>query len=387
MSEGYIPPEALRRFTPDGMRIEKGTTPREKLAHNVRGIIAREGFLFDPDTQARVEVQIGQATRYIFAVGKRQEGEQEVERFLKIPVNDNPQIDEPFKRQITFSKFLKEDGRIKTRGVIKANIDWKQGNPFAVMETFPKDAAEIGFISGAEDMALLSEKEAKSCIKTLETLQEIDVSTMPPELKGDLQKIDMGAEDLIGEILVNLEKRVLPQDNATGTEEVYHEVLNRRFGIEDFKERVKKLLEYWKDILGKEDTKGEFLVHGDLAPNNLYVYDNGDVEFLDLEWVGIVKNKSIATIIDFGNLRARAWNNKGFREGLDNELLHGYKRRNQEKLGRAIISLGILRSHMGLAGFFENYDLEKQRQEEQKTRRESTETDIVKAWEIAGLEF
>jgi len=385
MPEEYIPPEALKEFTQYGVKKENETAPREKLAQDVRDIIEREDFVFDPDTHARIEMQVAQAKRYIFAVGKRQEGGVAVERFLKIPVNDNPEIDEPFKRQIEFSKFLKKDGRIKTRGVIEANTDRKQGSPFAVMETFREDEARIGFISGAEDMEFLTNKEAQSCIKTLETLQEIDTSDMTPEFKECLQKVDMDAQSLIDEIMNNLEEKVVPED--TEKEELYHEVLNRRFGITDFKDRVIKLLEYLKDTLKEEDDKEEVLVHGDLAPNNLYVYDNGDVEFLDLEWAGITKNKAIGTVIDFGNLRARAWNNKEFREGLDIELLDGYKKNGKEKLGRAVASLGILRSHMGLAGFFENYDLEKQRREEQKNRRESTEADIVKAWEIAGLKF
>lgn len=128
-------------------------------------------------------------------------------------------------------------------------------------------------------------------------------------------------------------------------------------------------------------------MHGDLAPGNMYVNDNGDVEFLDWEWAGVANNRAIATIIDYGNCRARAWNNSEFREALDNALIARYRSRGQEELGRAIVSLGIFRSHMGLAGFFENYDLKKQRKEQEKRRRESTEADIKKAWEIAGLKF
>lgn len=86
-------------------------------------------------------------------------------------------------------------------------------------------------------------------------------------------------------------------------------------------------------------------------------------------------------IIDFGNLRARAWNNKDFREALDTAILGKYKKEGREDVGKVIVALGILRSHMSLAGFFENYPPEKQGREEEKRRRESTEADIVKAWE------
>lgn len=61
----------------------------------------------------------------------------------------------------------------------------------------------------------------------------------------------------------------------------------------------------------------------------------------------------------FGNLRARAWNNKEFREALDITILDKYRQKGREDPGMTIVSLGILRLHMGLAGFFENYPFEK----------------------------
>lgn len=59
----------------------------------------------------------------------------------------------------------------------------------------------------------------------------------------------------------------------------------------------------------------------------------------------------------------------------------------KKELGQAIVSLAILRSHLMLAGFFENYAPEKQSDEEQKLRREKTEQDIKKAWNIMSLSF
>lgn len=86
-----------------------------------------------------------------------------------------------------------------------------------------------------------------------------------------------------------------------------------------------------KDAIKNEEGKKEVLVHGDLAPNNLYVYDNGEVEFLDLEWSGTCSNEALAMITDFGNLRARAWNNKEFREALDAAILEKYKKRRKRR--------------------------------------------------------
>ena len=55
--------------------------------------------------------------------------------------------------------------------------------------------------------------------------------------------------------------------------------------------------------------------------------------------------------------------------------------------GKAVIALGILRSHCCLAGFFENYDISKQKEEQELARKESTEQDVRKAFEISGIEL
>jgi len=117
-----------------------------------------------------------------------------------------------------------------------------------------------------------------------------------------------------------------------------------------------------------------------MAPNNLYVFNSGDIELLDLEWVGTFKNKTIAMILDFGNLRARSWSNEKFRNELDDKLVKTYRAKGQEEIGKAIVQLSILRSHVQLSGFFENYERVKQKDALQTRRRKSTERDIAKAF-------
>lgn len=125
----------------------------------------------------------------------------------------------------------------------------------------------------------------------------------------------------------------------------------------------------------KYDGETEYITHGDLAPNNLYVKNDNDIIFIDREWTGISKNKFLAMIYDYGNLRARSWNNEEFRNGLDRSIM---ERLDDKEAAQAVIDLGILRSHALLAGFMENYDKEKQLDSEQKERKESTEKDLLK---------
>jgi len=348
-------------------------------------IFANEQFSVDPELNKIIEEQI-ESGRYVTVVGERQEGDNKIECFFKAPAKASKEIDEPFIRQVLLGKFLKEDGRVETRGIISANIDRQEGPLYAVMETLESSEARVGFITNAEDMELLTPIEAQNCIKVLDQLQNIDVSEIPDHVQEALRIFDGNTDNFCESLVDVLEKRVKALDTE-GEDEPYHQVLNRRLGISNFKEKTIQLLDALRNVIKNEEQKKESLVHGDLAPNNLYVYDNGDVEFLDLEWAGICKNKAIGTIIDFGNLRARAWNNKEFRYALDEALLKKHQEEGREELGRAIISLGILRSHMRLAGYFENYSLEKQQKEEEMNRRESTEVDIVRAWEVAGLSF
>ena len=356
----------------------------DAFAVSVDKLLQEQQFFLTSEAQQELQGQIKANKRFICIVGMHQEGKERVERFLKIPQRDSADV--PFRRQILLGQFLREDGRIKTRGVVAKNLNREAGLPYAIMETFPSGEAEIGFITSPEDMTLLTAKEAQSCLATLEQLHEIELKIMPENTKTALKRYVGSADEFFAAIMNKLDKKVCPADTQ-GQAESYDQVLNRRLGVTNFRERVQKLLDVFQDVIKNEEGKKEVLVHGDLSPTNLYIYDNGEVEFVDLEWGGICDNEAIATIIDFGNLRARAWNNQEFREGLDAAILEKYRKEGKEDLGKSIVVLGILRSHMSLAGFFENYPLEKQLKEEQRLRREATEADIIKAWQIAGVAF
>lgn len=360
--------------------------PKESFCEAVDKILEKEQFSFTPENQETIREQIESDARFVHIVETRKEGNAEVERFLKIPIRGPEEIDEPFKRQILFGKFLKKDGRIKTRDIIATNLNREEGLPYAIMETFNGGEAKIGFITNAEDMELLTAREAQSCVETIGQLHSIDIKTVPTDVREILTHLSGSTEKFCGSILENLDKKVQALDTE-GEKESYCQVLNRRLGVSNFREKVEQLMSVCKDAIKSEEGKKEVLVHGDLSPTNLYVYDNGEVEFLDLEWSGVCDNEALAIMTDFGNLRSRAWNNKEFREALDAAVLDKYKKEGKKDVGKAVVALGILRSHIGLAECFENYPLDKQRKEEEKRRRESTESDIIKAWEVARIIF
>ncbi len=309
-------------------------------------------------------------------VAKRKEGNKTVERFIKIPENDTKKLLTPFQRQIEVVNYIKEKGIMNTRGIVVFNYNPNKGIPFVVMETLPAGHSKIGFIEGNKSVELLGAKEAERTIDQLKKFHSISIKSLQSNLKKILKTYLGDYKSFKQEVFRYLNKKVKALDGK-GKSESFYTVLEHRLVINDLKNKTKELLEQLEPIIDAKENRESSIVHGDMAPNNLYVFDSGDVELLDLEWVGTFKNKAIAMILDFGNLRARSWGNKKFREALDSALIKAYCLKGKENLGKVIVKLSILRSLIHLSGFFENYDQAKQKDKIQTRRRNSTEQDLV----------
>lgn len=182
--------------------------PRENIQEAVNGIFEKERFFLTPEVRQNIGEQIESGRRYVCAVGMREEDSKQVRRFLKIPICESEEIDEKFNRQVKLAGFLKQDGRVKTRGVVSANLDRANGLPYAVMETFEKGEAKISFITSDKDNELLTSKETKSLVKTLGQLHSIDTEKMPADVKESLQVFSESAEDFFSDIRGILDKIV-----------------------------------------------------------------------------------------------------------------------------------------------------------------------------------
>lgn len=364
--------------------------PRERFASQARDLLKQENFIISHKHGEYFRNELSDSDRFVSAVGMRQEKSGKRQRFLKFPVSPeiNRDADKDFFRQIEITKFLAENSDVKIRKIISSNTNRKEGVPYAVLETWSESDARVGFVSSIEGGELLGKKEAQSTIEELQKLHDADTSRLPPQLRRLLRELPRTYEDFIGEITDIVDQKAKPQDSRRlPKREPLHKALSRHTEIAAFRNKVMQLMEKWEDVIQRHENGKEILVHGDLGPGHLFLDDESQVEFLDYDEAGVTDNEVLGTIIDTGNFRARAWNNPKFREAFDKAIIKHYKDQGDEEKGRAIVSLGILRSHMILAGFFENYPLPKQREEEQARRRESTETDLRKAWEVAGLEI
>lgn len=353
---------------------------QSKYQHRVYKVLTEQNFVVGDREKRVIKKRISSGRRYFFMIAKHKEEKRLVDRFVKVPENNTKKLLVPFRRQIEVAKYIKAKRIINTRGIIASNYDPRKGIPFVVMETFPTGHPKIGFIEGDKRVKFLGTREAKCTIDQLKKFHSISIKALPPKLKKILKVYPGNYKSFRLGVFRYLNRKVKPLDGR-GKREVLHKVLERRLGVIDLKNKVKELLTHLEPIIDSKRNHGLSIVHGDMAPNNLYIFNSGDVELLDLEWVGTFKNKAIAMILDFGNLRARVWNNEKFREALDAALIKTYRSQNQEGLGRAIVQLSILRSHTQLSGFFENYNWEKQKDSIQTRRRNSTENGIIRAFE------
>ena len=365
---------------------------RQKFAGHVSQFLEEKKFYFDKD---EFERQLADENRrFLTLIGLRvEEGSQlPRERFFKAPMpQKDPErqkaVDLSFRRQTLTHYYLDMNTQLPMAEVLEFNTDPEKGQMYAIMAAY-QEGSGIGFLNKTEDAEKLTEKHAQLAIKAIQELshQEKDIK---PELAEVLEK-RLPYQNYDG-FLRNVTDILDKQVNGAGEfysedKKPLHEVLESRTGIANFREEALRLVQQLRPVIEKAQ-EGVHLVHGDLAPNNLFLGDGvkaAPLMFLDFEWAGISGNEILAAVYDFGNLRARAWNNEAFRNGLDKEMIESYKADGREEVGRAIVALGILRSHMNLAGFFENYPPEKSSQPVQVERREATEKDITKAWEIAS---
>jgi len=270
---------------------------------------------------------------------------------------------------------------------------------YFLAETLPD--AEIGFIKSMEDMKKLKPEHARQSILQLLKMSEVKLPENIDEEIEDLQdpfESYEGYRENVWNLLDNKEEpectQVRPIDgkvdnNGEIKQEIFLDVLARRFGVKEkeMRSKVEELFERWRRVVEKYDEGEWVLTHGDLSPNNMYIGDDDNARFLDWEWAGKTKNKLLAIVYDYGNLRARAFNNPEFQEELDEAIIEEFKKNGDEEAGQAIVSLGIFRSSALLAGFFENYEPAKQELPEETERRELTEKCLTKAFEIANIDF
>ena len=427
--------------------LEKEKKMEQERMERIKQLLGRYDLEILNKIKAQREVR-DKGIRFFHVLAKNQEGN---ERFVKMLASfENEEAKEAMRREVAVKLALKEQldpktakSEFKTRPLIAGNADPDQGEVYFISEALPK-REKILLIESEDDMEKLTPEHAQECVKTLLAMQkDIDSNKLIENIKKqfnlesmeDVYEIledpfddyegykentlrimsmqapelspEMDEDEKAEEIARSLENHGWPEDMDELLKEIspeYEQYLNKdkaefgvmplwmvmekRLGTDDFRSKVEELFKKYEDVIKSFQQKDKyFFVHGDCCPRNTFYHDSGKVEFSDWGHAGVTKNELLALVYDYGNMRARAWNNKEYREAMDKAILEHYHSQGQEEAGKAVVTLGILRSHCCLAGFFENYDISKQREEQEKARKESTEQDVKKAFAIASIEL
>jgi hypothetical protein len=426
-------------------KTEKGENKMEKERRiRIEQILEKYGLKALNKVRMQREIK-DEGIRFFHVLAEDQAGDK---RFVKMLADlENEEARRAIVREVAAHRNIsaqlknKPDSKMKARDFRGGQADIEQGEGYLVADSF-SEQAKIGFIESEADMEKLTAEHGRKCAENLLAMQkDIDANQLIADIKREfhLQSMedvyeiledyydsfdgykentlvimsmlepelpsDMDEDEREGEIARSLENHGNPEDMNELLKNIppeYEKYLNRdndefgtmplwmimerRLGAKDFRKSVNELFDKYEETIKTFQQEDKyFLVHGDCCLNNTFYSDSGEVEFTDWGHAGITKNELLSLIHDFGNMRARAWNNKEYREAMDNAILEHYKSLGQEEAGKAVVALGILRSHCCLAGFFENYDITKQRMEQEKKRKENTEQDARKAFAIAGI--
>lgn len=254
------------------------------------------------------------------------------------------------------------------------NKEIRQERDIAVTDYLKKEGLGADVIE-AEEMEPLAEESAEKCIESLSRLYETE--DIPADVKEKLneRKELQNFDGLSGDIV-----SMLNQDLKDGRK--FYEVLQEKLeikekpGIGNLKEQIEKILEDCQEVIKMEDGEKEFLVNGDLDIKNTHIGENSEVKFSKLEWATFSKNKALAFIFDYGNLRGRAMDNPKLQEALDEAIRKEFK--GNPDLGEAIVKLGILRTSIKFLKYDAIKEANGEKLEFNGKQQKSMEKDIKK---------
>lgn len=315
------------------------------------------------------------------------------ERFFKAPLPKDNIIEERkikamFKRQVRVQEYLAQHSNFPITEVFESNTDETRGPQYALMNWYQK-GEDLGFLETVEDSKKLSPVHARLAVGALRSLQHQE-RTIPEDLESVLDKMP-AYQDFTGfkaNLTMILSRQVTGTDEFFSAEkQIYAYLMTKKLSLPDFVQKIDTFIEQFRPIVDEYQDKGRHLVHGDFSPNNIFLGDSvTSARFigLDFEWAGISNNEVLASVYDFGNMHSRAWANPNFQNALEQEMISSYSTQGREEVGKAIVALGILRSHINHSSFFENIPSGGESPEDRQCRI-GTEKDIAKAWAIMGV--
>ena len=320
----------------------------------IKNILEKENFIFTEEDIKNLLKGNQKGTRYGNIVLLRKEGTEFRKRFLKLVLDGKWRTYKLFRRQVEVTSALSKDSSYNFPKLSVESSSLKPPVPYAVFET-REEGEYFGFM---HDLPKYYEKFNETDVATLAQLIygfHSSGSHMDDNVLKHTQKISSEKGDYIKEINGYLDKKVHHKfSNGSEAEETIEKLLEKYTNISDLRSRVLSLFEKsWNFVENSKDKI--YLVHADMALDNVYRHQNGKLEPLDFEWVGHADNPVIPIMYDYGNLRARAWSSKTFQTMLDKVMFEEGKKYYREEIIRAGLNLGILRSGLMMCRYHMDY--------------------------------
>ncbi len=317
---------------------------RKANSNRIKQILNKEGFIYTMEDVESLLKGNQKGVRYGNIVLSRKEIGAEEKRFLKLVLDGTWRTFKLFRRQVEVTRALANDDKYAFRKLSVKSFSLKGPVPYAIFET-REEGNDFGFMHDKpEYYEKFSEEDVLNLVKVIYGFHLFGKNVGRGILKHT-QKISSKARDYRREVEKNLTKVITHKfsDGSVKKEKVEN-LLEEYTLVSNIGERVMEVFEKnWKSVNPSKDNI--YLVHADMALDNVYKHKDGAFEPLDFEWVGYADNPVVPIMYDYGNLRARAWSSPSFQLMLDKSMLEeGVRQYGDENMVKAALHLGVLRS-------------------------------------------
>jgi hypothetical protein len=323
----------------------------------VQKILEKENFIYTKEDVLDLLKGNQKGLRYGNKVLERKEEGETQKRFLKVQIDGAWKTYKPFRRQVEVTKALAQDDKYNFPKLSILSFSLNPPVPYAVFET-REDGGGFGFMH--DDPAYyegFTEEEVRSIAKIIYGFHLAGL-----EVNKEIFKHIEGVSNNIGKYKKGLGRdlnKVITHKFVNGSvvNRSVGELLSEYMSISDLQSKAFEMLEKsWKHVGSSRIAKGRYLVHADMQIDNIYKHKNGGYELLDFEWVKSSNNPVISIMYDYGNLRSRAWSSPQFQKTLDKAMFdEGVRLYNNPDLVKAALTLGALRSGLGIARYHLDY--------------------------------
>ncbi|MDB5266793.1 MAG: hypothetical protein JWN89_608 [Parcubacteria group bacterium] len=329
---------------------------RRATADRIENILKKDKFIYTDEDVHNLLQGNQKGKRYGNAVLVREEEGEARKRFIKIVLDGSRRTLALFRRHVNVADALAHDARynLPTMGVL--TFSFAPPLPYAIFET-REEGEGFGFMNDKREFyERLNEKDLHSLAKAIYAFHQAG-SAVGKSVISHTRHISSDFTYYREGILKSLHTRVThKRSDGSVVEKTIEQLIEEYTGGSRCKEKALDLLKknwFVGENMNRDDI---FLVHTDLAIDNVYKHSSGEFELLDFEWVGHTDDPYIALMWDYGNLWSRAWSSPKFQDLLGQAVVDAnpYTNANPDVL-KKVIMISKLRSGLKILRYHFDY--------------------------------